>query len=115
MASGNYEINGKTIPHDPEGFIENIKDWSPELADVIAKSESIELTPAHWEIIDLLRNYYDEFAIAPDIRILVKYMRKTLGKEKGNNDYLSNLFPGPGSPAARLAKISGLPKPSGCI
>ena len=115
MADGYYEVDGKKIPYDPEGFILNISDWSPELAAVIAKSESIELTPDHWEIINMLRDYYDEFAIAPNIRILTKYMRKNMGPEKGNKEYLSKLFPGEGSPAARLAKISGLPKPSGCV
>ncbi|HHI82930.1 MAG TPA: TusE/DsrC/DsvC family sulfur relay protein [Rhizobiales bacterium] len=115
MATGNYEVDGKKIPYDVEGYIVNLSDWSPELAEVIARSESIDLTPDHWEVINLVREYYDTFAIAPDIRVLVKYMKKKMGPEKGSKEYLARLFPGEGSPAARLAKIAGLPKPSGCI
>ena len=115
MAEGFYSLNGTKIPHDAEGYIKDITSWSEDLAAVIARSEGIELTPAHWQLIHLVRSYYDEFAIAPDIRILVKYMRKQLGREKGSKEYLSGLFPGPASPAARLCKIAGLPKPTGCI
>ncbi len=115
MTAGYYELNGRRIPHDPEGFIENLEDWSPALAEVIAKNDGIELTDAHWEVINLVRNYYDTFGIAPNIHVLTKHMKKVLGPEKGKRAWLEQLFPGPGSPAARLAKIAGLPKPTGCV
>ena len=115
MAAGYYELDGKRIPHDPEGFIEDLSDWSPELAEVIAKAEGITLTDEHWEVIKLVRDYYDTYGIAPNIHVLTKHMKKVMGPEKGKREYLERLFPGPGSPAARLAKIAGLPKPTGCV
>ena len=42
----------------------------PELADLIAKSENIEMTPEHWEVVNFLRDYYEEYQIAPAVRIL---------------------------------------------
>ena len=33
-----YEVNGQTVEHDEEGYITNLGDWTPELAEVIAKA-----------------------------------------------------------------------------
>ncbi len=108
-----YEIEGKTIDHDEEGYIVDIGNWSEELADVIAKEESIELGGEHWEVINFLRDYYAEYQIAPAVRVLVKAIGKKLGADKGNNKYLYELFPY--GPAKQACKIAGLPKPTGCI
>lgn len=87
--------------------------WSPETASVIAARENITLTPAHWEIIDLVRRYYHRYDSAPSMRPLVKYCAIELGKEKGKSLYLLSLFPG--SPAKLVSKIAGLPKPPNCL
>ena len=67
----------------------------------------------HWEVVNFLRDYYDEYQIAPAIRVLVKALKKTMGKDKGSNKYLYTLFPY--GPAKQACKIAGLPKPTGCI
>ena len=108
-----YELNGESIEHDEEGYLTNINEWSKELAVLLAKDEGIELTDEHWEVIDFLREYYEEYQIAPAIRVLVKAMKKKYGKEKGSNKYLYELFPY--GPAKQACKIGGLPKPTGCI
>ena len=43
-----YEINGLVAEHDEEGYLKDIGQWTPELADLIAKSEQIEMTDDHW-------------------------------------------------------------------
>jgi len=103
----------ENIKLDEEGYLENLNDWSPEIAIELAKTEDIELTDAHNEIIDFLREYYDEYQIAPAVRVLTKSVGKRLGKEKGNSKYLYELFPY--GPAKQACKIAGLPKPTGCI
>lgn len=108
-----YELNGESIEHDEEGYLTNINEWSRELAELLAKDEGIELTDEHWEVIDFLREYYEEYQIAPAIRVLVKAMKKKYGKEKGSNKYLYELFPY--GPAKQACKVGGLPKPTGCI
>ncbi len=108
-----YEINGETIEADEEGYLSNINEWTPELAKLLAADEKIDLTPEHWEVIDFLREYYEEYQIAPAIRVLVKAMKKKYGKEKGSNKYLYELFPY--GPAKQACKVGGLPKPTGCI
>ncbi|MCB1763732.1 MAG: TusE/DsrC/DsvC family sulfur relay protein [Gammaproteobacteria bacterium] len=107
------EVDGKVLETDEEGYLVNLKDWVPAVADEMAKEDDLVLTEEHWEIINFLREYYDEYQIAPAVRVLTKAVGKRMGKEKGNSKYLYSLFPyGPGKQACRFA---GLPKPTGCI
>ena len=98
---------------DKEGFLRNLDDWNREVAEQIALAEGIDLTAAHWEIIELLREYYREFDSSPAMRPLVKYCRLKLGEDKGRSIYLMSLFPG--SPAKIGSKLAGLPKPDNCL
>lgn len=98
---------------DEEGYLLNLQDWTPELANQLAKDVGVELTDAHWEIIHLLRDFYNEFEVSPAMRPLVKAVSKKLGAEKGRSIYLMTLFPG--SPPKLAAKIAGLPKPANCL
>jgi len=107
------EVNGVSIETDEEGFLVNLGDWNPDVALELAKGESIDMTEQHWEVVNFLREYYDEYQIAPAVRVLTKAIGKKLGPDKGNSKYLYDLFPyGPGKQAC---KIAGLPKPTGCI
>jgi len=108
-----YELNGQTIDADEEGYIIDISLWNEDLAGLIAVDEKIEMTDDHWEVVNFLREYYEEYQIAPAIRVLTKAIKKKLGPEKGNSGYLYELFPY--GPAKQACKIAGLPKPTGCV
>ena len=109
----NIEVGGKSYETDEEGYLLNLADWNTDVADYIAQTESITMTEKHWEVVNFLREYYDEYQIAPAVRVLTKAIGKKLGAEKGNSQYLYELFPyGPGKQAC---KIAGLPKPTGCV
>lgn len=98
---------------DSEGFLRQLSDWNPDVALQIAAGENLELTPAHWEILDLLRAYYAEYDSSPAMRALVKYCAIHLGPDKGKSIYLMSLFHG--SAAKIGSKIAGLPKPDNCL
>ncbi len=108
-----YSVNGATVEHDEEGYITDLSSWTKELADVIATEEKIDMNEEHWEIVNFLRDYYDEYQIAPAVRVLIKAIKKKWGKERGNNEYMYELFPY--GPAKQACKIAGLPKPTGCV
>ena len=108
-----YQLNGTTFEHDEEGYLSDINQWSKELADLIAESEHLDMSDEHWEVVNFLRDYYEEYQIAPAIRVLIKAMKKSFGPEKGNNKYLYTLYPY--GPAKQACKIAGLPKPTGCV
>lgn len=104
---------GKEFEVDEEGYLTDLNTWIREVGDVMSKQDDLELTDAHWEVIDFLREYYEEYQIAPAIRVLTKAIGKKLGKEKGNSKYLYELFPY--GPAKQACRYAGLPKPTGCI
>lgn len=107
------DFKGQQIEVDEEGYIMNLDDWSEELANHLAELEGVQMTDAHWEVVNFLRNYYKQYQIAPMIKILVKEIGKVMGPEKGNTKYLYELYPG--GPAKQACKIAGLPKPTGCV
>ena len=98
---------------DEEGFLVNLDDWTKEIAEQMAKDDDVDLSDEHWGVINFLRDYFEEYQIAPAVRVLTKAIAKKMGKDKGNSKYLYSLFPyGPGKQGCRFA---GLPKPTGCI
>ena len=104
---GSMEVNGKTLELDADGNLANKEEWNEEVAAVLAKEEGIdELNEQHWLVINFMRKAFDEKGDAPSIRKLTK--------ESGvNTKELYALFPK--GPAKKAARISGLPKPKGCI
>ncbi|MFC1769524.1 TusE/DsrC/DsvC family sulfur relay protein [Nitrospirota bacterium] len=107
------EFEGKQVELDDDGYLVNLDDWAKGIAGILAKEDDMELTEAHWEVITFLRDYYEKYQIAPMIKILVKEIAKTMGKEKGNTKYLYELYPA--GPAKQACRYAGLPKPTGCV
>ena len=107
------EVSGKSYEVDEEGYLVNLAEWNEDVGKALAEGEKIDMTPNHWEVVNFLRYYYNEFQIAPAVRVLTKAIGKKLGPEKGNSQYLYELFPY--GPAKQACKIAGLPKPTGCI
>jgi|TARA_B110000196_G_scaffold309052_1_gene310304 tRNA 2-thiouridine synthesizing protein E len=101
-----------TFAIDKEGFLEDLQTWSPDVAETIASQDNIELTAEHWEIINKVRDYYDEYKVSPAARIIVKLLKDHYGPDTGSSIYLMKLFTG--RPARMVNKIAGLPKPTNC-
>ena len=100
-------------PTNAEGFLDSHTDWSEDVCRELARREGIELSESHWEILHLLRRYYEQFDSSPAMRALVKYVKLNLGEDKGRSIYLLKLFPE--SPARVASKLAGLPKPANCL
>ncbi|WP_205340421.1 TusE/DsrC/DsvC family sulfur relay protein [Denitrificimonas caeni] len=113
MSDEKLVIDGREIALDQDACLCCLDDWSPQVAQALAKREGIELTEAHWEILSLVQQFYTEFQLSPANRALVKYVALSLGKDKGNSLYLNGLFNG--MPAKLAARLAGLPKPANCF
>jgi len=101
------DLAGLQVEVDEDGFIQDPASWSENLAVEIAKLEDVEsLSEDHWKVINYLREYYQQFGIAPMIRKLCKETGFQL-------KYIYELFPS--GPAKGACKIAGLPKPTGCV
>lgn len=103
----------RPVPLDKDGFLQNLDDWSMEVAHALAAEEGITLSAEHVEVLQLLREFYAQFQLSPATRPLIKYTALKLGPEKGNSMHLNRLFNG--TPAKLAAKLAGLPKPTNCI
>lgn len=106
-------VNNTPIEVDDEGYLISLSDWSEAVAEAIASEENVKLTPAHWAVLNVIRNFYETFEHAPAMRPFVKAVGLALGADKGKSIYLMTLFPD--SPAKLAAKIAGLPKPTNCL
>lgn len=107
------EFNGKEYATDKHEYLIHLDDWSPQLAEHIAELEQIHMTPAHWEVVNFVRNFYTTYDTSPAMRVLVKAVKQSMGEDKGNSRYLYTLFPK--GPAKQATRIAGLPKPAKCI
>lgn len=97
-----------------EGFLEDAAQWDESVAHVIAEESDIQLSDNHWEILWLLRDFYNEHEMSPPSnRLFVKAVKEALGEERGNSIYLMQLFPG--TPAKTACRIAGLPRPTNCL
>ncbi len=102
------DFNGTSIETNDKGYLENLSDWSKELAEHIAKSESIALTDRHWDLINFLREeYINNNQNQPNTRAIVKAMSEAWGEKIKQKD-VYDLFPG--DPSKQGGKIAGLPE-----
>ena len=100
-------IEGKDYDIDEDGFIQDPSIWNEIIATGLAATEGVDdLTEDHWKVVNYLREYYNEYNIAPMIRKLCKETGFKL-KE------IYDLFPS--GPAKGACKVAGLPKPTGCV
>lgn len=103
----NFTRGNVSIDVDEDGFMTQPEAWTKEVAVALASTEGVEnLTDDHWKLIEYLRDYFQQFGVAPMIRKLCKqtgYDLKTVYE----------LFPS--GPAKGACKVAGLPKPTGCV
>lgn len=99
-------IDGHQIQVNDEGFMTEPDEWSEQLATSLAAQIGIDLTEEHWRAIRFLREDYakeGETATLRRISVVGGIPTKSLFQ----------LFPQ--KPAKKLAYVSGLPKPHGCV
>jgi tRNA 2-thiouridine synthesizing protein E len=101
------ELAGQVVEFDEEGFMANPNDWTEKIAEELAQDIGLdELNADHWKVINFCRSDYSETGEAPTLRRITK-----VGGVPTKNLY--KLFPK--GPAKKVAYVSGLGKPHGCI
>ena len=102
------EYEGKTIETTDSGYLVSQDDWNEALAATIAEQESITLTDKHWDLINYLRDEFNNNAgNQPNTRKMVKAMSDIWG-EKIDTKALYDLFPL--DPSKQGGRIAGLPE-----
>ena len=103
-----YNINGDEHETDAQGFLLE-PDYDDEAVRIIALAEGIELTDAHWEVVNYLREQYREEGATPNFRAMLKGMAEI--RPEVDSKYLYDLFPV--GPAKQGPKVAALPQPLG--
>ena len=102
-------INGNNFNLTFDGRLVNLTDWTPELAKAIAKEEGLQLTDAHWDIINLMRDYYFTYNIAPVTKLLKREISRKFEPQRATDEAINTLFPG--GVQYQGSKIAGIPVP----
>jgi len=98
-------IAGAQINVSEDGYLEDMSQWSEEVAKEIAAELNIDLTEKHFEVLNYLREKTNE-GEALSIR---KVGKSGIVDIKG----LYKLFPK--GPLKFSSKIAGIPKPTSCV
>ncbi|MGD8587199.1 MAG: TusE/DsrC/DsvC family sulfur relay protein [Chromatiales bacterium] len=105
-----FEVEGRIILTDSEGYLLDPADWSPAVAETLAARDGVKLVEDHWTLIDFLHRFYQEFEIAPEMPILSRNLCKDQKNCRWTRTYIKKLFPQGAKTACRYA---GLPAPVG--
>jgi TusE/DsrC/DsvC family sulfur relay protein len=85
--------NTMTQLRDIEGYIVDPEAWDPDIARQLAAEEDLELSENYWQILDFMRDYWQEHRVAPDVRHVVDYLVSEQGYDKkGAKKHLFDLF-----------------------
>ena len=103
-----YTVNGTELETDDQGYLLE-PDYSDDVVRVIAAAEGIELTDAHWQVVNYLREEYKENGHTPNFRNMLKGMSNIIPGCESKTLY--DLFPI--GPAKQGCKVAGLPQPLG--
>ena len=100
---------------DPKVVEKKIRfdEWTTDFAKEIAQEQRITLTSEHWHVLAIVRVFYEETGISPDMRPLVKLIRTRGNPNLASSLDLMRLFGA--NPAKAVAALSGLPKPISCL
>ena len=95
------KVNGR-------GFLRVPEHWSPETAEALAEAEGVELTETHWQVIRVIRTFFEEHHVPPSYHVLRQQIKDTGDPFKYNCVLaMKQLFPRGGIKQA--SRIAGLP------
>jgi tRNA 2-thiouridine synthesizing protein E len=98
---------------DQDGHLVDYTIWNESVAQELANTLELELTPWHFEILNAVRQFYAQFGHSPATRPLIKFLMKTVGPEV-DNAMLQDKFQ-TGLVARHLSRLAGIPKPANCL
>lgn len=105
-----YDVVEAHTTHDA-GFLAELADWSEDRARHLAKSDGLQLTTEHMEILRYLRKYYDKNGQGYNARTVLGVLEFEFGKWEGKKR-LYQLFPH--GPVSQGCKYAGIPLPPEC-
>lgn len=106
-----FLVNGRKIDTTTDGYLRNLEDWSEEVAVYLSERDNVTLTDRHWLVIRLVRRYFQDYGVTPNLRTLQKLLKDQEGEEPSKMLALFDY----GDAAKQAARYAGTPKPTGCL
>ena len=97
-------VSPDTFPNTPD-------DWDIKTAESIAKTDGINMTDDHWELVRALQEYYSKVEF-----VNLRQIKDALDEKfhsRGGMKYLYQIIPG--GPVAEGCRLAGLKAPAGAI
>lgn len=98
-------IAGKSVAVNEEGYMTDLSQWSPEIANEMAKESNVNLTPRHFEVLEYLQTQYKN-----EVPLTIRRVGAS-----GVVDIKEFYALFPAGPLKISSKIAGIPKPASCI
>ncbi len=99
------QICGKVIHVNEEGYLTDLNEWTPEIAEELAKEYNITLSPRHWEVLKYLQSEHKN-----NVPLSIRKIGKS--NVVDIKEFYA-LFPQ--GPLKISSKIAGIPKPASCL
>ncbi|GAB1448322.1 MAG: TusE/DsrC/DsvC family sulfur relay protein [Bacteroidia bacterium] len=99
------QICGKVIHVNEEGYLTDLNEWTPEIAEELAKEYDITLSPRHWEVLKYLQSEHKN-----NVPLSIRKIGKS--NVVDIKEFYA-LFPQ--GPLKISSKIAGIPKPASCL
>jgi TusE/DsrC/DsvC family sulfur relay protein len=99
-------LNGRSFEVDTEGFLTRRDEWSEDLASDLALLIGVQLDEAHLAPLRFMREDSGVTGVTPTLRRM---------QTVGGFDIKTLYALYPGKPVKKMAWLSGLPKPVGCV
>lgn len=98
---------------DQDGHLVDYTIWDESVAQELANTLDLQLTPWHFEVLRAVRQFYAQFGHSPATRPLIKFLMKIVSSDI-NNAVLQEKF-NTGLVARHLSRLAGVPKPANCL
>ncbi len=96
---------GICVSCNEEGYLTDLSQWNRQIGTEIAKEEGIEMSDRHWEVVNYIQDQFKK-----EVPLTIRKIGKS-----GVVDIKEFYALFPEGPLKKASRISGIPKPVGCI
>lgn len=103
------EVDGRLLELRADGRLQNLGDWTPQVAAVLAARDGLALVIQHWKILNAMRDYYAAYNVSPVKKLLKRALKESGSAALTSDAALDELFPS--GVLVQGSRIAGVPLP----
>lgn len=103
------DVGGRQIALRPDGRLQSLAEWTPEIATAMAAKEGLTLVVQHWKVLQAMRDYYAAYNVSPVKKLLKRALKEAGHAALTSDAALDELFPG--GVLVQGSRLAGVPQP----